>query len=164
MVNEIEFRGSKTPSSGDAAGRSAAMRSELDRVFDQFLGISAGFRRFLDEERAGGLLPSMDFRNTDEAFVVEVEQPGLEEKDLEVASSDRRLVIQRERKSDREEKQDEYHVSECSGGAFRRSLRLPDGVDVDYVGAELAKGVRTVASRRPPRGVRAAREIQVGTA
>jgi HSP20 family protein len=53
-------------------------------------------------------------------------------------------TIKGEKKSEREETKESYHLVERSHGSFSRALRLPAAVDADKIGAQYEKGVLTI--------------------
>jgi HSP20 family protein len=61
-------------------------------------------------------------------YVVSVELPGLEEKDIQIDLMGDNLCISGERKWESEKKSREYHRVESQYGSFRRNLRLPAGL------------------------------------
>jgi HSP20 family protein len=141
----------------------AAMRSEMDRVFDGFLG-----RRWPDNpitfrDSANSIaMPSIDVRETETDIVVEAELPGMSEDDVDVTLSNGTLTIKGEKKSEREEKEDDYHLTERSYGRFQRSFRVPDTVDEDKIEAKLEKGVLHVTLAKRPEAVKAEKKIPIG--
>jgi HSP20 family protein len=66
-----------------------------------------------------------------------------------------------EKKSEREEKKEGYHVSERSYGSFRRSLRLPDDINADKISAKFDKGVMTITLPRIARAKPKGRSIPI---
>jgi HSP20 family protein len=76
--------------------------------------------------------------------VVKAEFPGMEEKDISVTLSGDNLMIKGERKSEKEEKDKQFHRIERSYGVFQRTIRLPVGVDADKIKADYVKGVLEV--------------------
>ena len=60
------------------------------------------------------------------------------------------LTLKGEKKSEREEKEKDYHLSERSYGTFERSFRLPDDVDTKRIDATFSKGVLRVTLLRTP--------------
>jgi HSP20 family protein len=59
------------------------------------------------------------------------------------------LSLKGEKKSERDEKKDTYHVIERSYGSFERSFELPDSADQDQIKADFNKGVlRVVIPKR----------------
>ena len=118
------------------------MRAEMDRVFDTFLG--RGFGRFNAPSRiewSEELVPSIDVRETDTDLIVEADLPGMDEKDVSVTLNNGVLTLKGEKKSEREEKEEDYHLMERSYGSFQRSFRLADTIDPDKVTAAFDKGV-----------------------
>lgn len=129
------------------------LRREIDRVFENF---HPGAWRFpfgrhgpdvdisWPREVTFGLAPAMDVAETDTAYEVTAELPGLEQKDVEIKLSNGTLTIKGEKSEEKEEREKDYYLSERRYGSFMRSMRVPEGVDVDKVEATLAKGVLTV--------------------
>ena len=131
----------------------SVMRTEMDRIFDSFLGRSSG--GFPSLSRAGWgemLAPSIDLRETDKEFVVEAELPGMDEKDTDVSLNNGVLTLKGEKKSEREEKKEDYHLMERSYGSFHRSFQLGDAVDPDKVSATFEKGRLKGYARQTRRG------------
>jgi HSP20 family protein len=123
----------------------ASLQRQIDRVFDDF---SRGFAAWptwpaLTGDRTG-LVPSMDVTETDKAFEVMTELPGLDEKDVQINLADHVLTIKGEKRVDEEEKEKHYRLVERSYGAFLRTLELPVGIDADAVTATMTKGVLKV--------------------
>jgi HSP20 family protein len=74
-------------------------------------------------------------------FVVRADLPGMTKDHLKVEVSDGELVIQGERKEEKEQKEKGYYASERSYGAFYRALPLPEGVKADEAKATFKDGV-----------------------
>lgn len=128
-----------------AADSWSNLRSEFDRLFDQFTG-GFGFPRFgmLPSTRTTPLMPSVpavDVAEDDKCFTLTAELPGLTEKDIEVSLSGDLLTIKGEKRQEHEEKTKDYLVSERSYGEFRRSFTLPDTADSDKLEASFTHGV-----------------------
>lgn len=146
------------------------LRAEIDRVFENF-GRGAWptpfFGRSFETEpfwRRGFSLsgaPAVDISEKDGAYQITAELPGMEEKDVEVELSDGVLVIKGEKKEEKEEKKKDYHLSERHFGAFRRSFRVPDGVDADKIAAEFKNGVLTLTLPKSAKARKAERKIAV---
>jgi HSP20 family protein len=134
----------------------ALLQQEIDRLFD---GFSRNFSSFTNDLTA---LPRMDVAETDKAIEVTAELPGLEAKDVQLNLADNVLTIRGEKKSEREEKQKDYHLLERSFGSFARSVQLPDGVKSEDVTAEIAKGVLKVTVKKP--APKQSKQIEIKTA
>lgn len=88
--------------------------------------------------------PSMDVRETPDAFIVEADIPGMNKEDVTIEVSDNVVTVKGERRSDREEKKDNYHFTERRFGSFRRSVAIPGGFSNDKVSAKFENGVLTI--------------------
>lgn len=165
MAQEIK----KSEASGTPAQPYAdpfsAMRAEMDRVFDSFLGRSfnrfPGLSRF---EENDAVVPSIDVRETETELVVEAELPGMDEKDVSVTLNNGVLTLKGEKKSEREEKKDDYHLMERSYGNFQRSFQVANTIDADKVKASFDKGVLKVTMTKRPEAVKAEKRIPIGKA
>ena len=112
------------------------MRRDMDRLWNSFFE-----RGTLRSEEGGEWLPSLDVAETKNEIVVKAEVPGLEPKDIDISLSDGLLTIKGEKKHEREEKEENYHLVERSYGSFARSIRLPNEVQSDKINASYKNGV-----------------------
>lgn len=78
-------------------------------------------------------------------FVVKADLPGLEKDDVKVSVEDDVLLIQGEKKTEKETRKDDYYYSERTYGSFYRSIPLPASVTGDKVKASYKKGVLEVS-------------------
>ncbi len=113
------------------------MRRDMDRLWESFF--EGGVRRRSEEE--GGWYPSLDVAETKNEFVVKAEVPGMEPKDIDISLSDGTLTIKGEKKHEKEEKEEGYHLVERSYGAFTRSIQLPSEVHREKISASYKNGV-----------------------
>jgi HSP20 family protein len=94
--------------------------------------------------RPRGLAPAYPLVNvweSEEAFTVEAELPGLKQDEVQVAVRNRsEVTIHGERKPD-EACRGTWHRRERGFGRFQRSFTLPAPVDADKVEAKLENGV-----------------------
>ena len=116
------------------------LRNEMDRLWDEYFG--AGRRGLEPLEEAW--LPAVDVSESEDKITVKAEIPGLEAKDIDISMSGDTLTIKGEKKTETEEKEENYHVVERSYGSFRRVMKLPAMVDADKVEATYKNGVLTV--------------------
>ncbi|MCU1457003.1 MAG: heat shock protein Hsp20 [Actinomycetia bacterium] len=99
----------------------------------------------LGEEPAaleGAFIPAADVEETEDAFIIEVELPGVGKKDIDVAVSGRRLTITGERKE--KERAGVLRRRVRNVGRFRYELILPTEVDENSVSATFDSGVLTI--------------------
>ncbi|MDQ1568070.1 MAG: hypothetical protein QOF96_2950 [Actinomycetota bacterium] len=90
----------------------------------------------------GAFLPQADVTETDDAYVVEIELPGVNKKDIDISLSGRRLLVTGERKE--EERTGILRRRTRRVGRFRYEVLLPGAVDEDGVQASLENGVLTL--------------------
>jgi HSP20 family protein len=95
-------------------------------------------------------LPSFEVKETKEAFVFTADLPGVEEKNLEVKTTENRLTISGKRESEKTEKGETYYTTERSYGTFSRAFTLPSGADMEKIQAKLESGVLTVNVPKKP--------------
>jgi HSP20 family protein len=96
-------------------------------------------------EETGFWSPAVEVKELDGKFLVSAELPGLKKDEVKVEVADGNLVLEGERKQEKEEKREGYYHSERSYGHFYRSLPLPEGAQLDKASAEFANGVLEVS-------------------
>lgn len=106
-------------------------------------------------------IAKFDFSENDKAVTVTAEVPGMTEDDVEVTLHEGVLTIRGEKKSEREEKGENFYLSERRFGSFSRAFRLPEGVKEDEIAASFKKGVLTVTLPKAARAQKAARRVSV---
>ena len=112
----------------------AAFPRDFDRLFPGFFAPPAA--------SCGVRVPSLhlDVEETDEAYLVHAEVPGVAREDLEIKVAGDVLTIAGEKKTTVEEPK----LRERVFGSFERSLELPTPIDVEGVKAESRDGVLIV--------------------
>jgi len=83
----------------------------------------------------------LDVKETDKAFEVTVDIPGVDKKDVNVSVKNQNLEITAHREEVREEEKDNYRRMERFSGQVYRSLRLPENVLADQIEAHSDNGV-----------------------
>lgn len=138
------------------------LQHEMNRLFDEtFSGFTFPGEGALTAF-SGEMRPRIDMRETDEAFVVEAELPGIAEDDIDVQLSDNVVTIRGEKRHERkEDKGESYHFVERSYGSFSRSIPLGYDVDPDSVEAVFKDGVLTLTLPKPADAASRTRRISV---
>lgn len=148
----------------------ANLRREIDHLFDDFEWGSwrLPMRRALfdlepswRDEITWSKVPAVDIVDTEKSFEVTAELPGLDEKQVEVKFSNGILTIHGEKKEEREEKKQNYQLSERRYGSFQRSFTVPDGIDADKIEAKFKDGVLTVSLPKTPAAQRKETQITI---
>jgi HSP20 family protein len=89
-------------------------------------------------------MPAVNIRETDAAFLVEAELPGLTKKDIEITLENNLLKLTGERRFEKDTKEENYHRVERQYGNFLRTFSLPSQVDANAVKATFKEGVLTI--------------------
>ena len=89
-------------------------------------------------------MPLVNIRETDGAFFVEAELPGLTKKDIEITLENNLLKLSGERRFEKDTKEENYRRVERSYGSFLRTFSLPSQVDPEGVKASFKDGILTV--------------------
>ena len=105
--------------------------------------------------------PSADAAQTEEAYEVSLELPGISEDDVEITVDGDVLTIKGEKKSERTEKKKEYYFSERTYGMFQRSFQIPADVDRDAIKAHSDNGVLTLTLPRRAEPAQDKKQIKV---
>jgi len=88
--------------------------------------------------------PSADITETDTAYLIKAEIPGVKKEDVKVSVQHGMLTMQGERKMEKEEKGKKFHRVERSYGSFVRSFRVPADADENSVKAEFKDGMLNI--------------------
>ena len=125
--------------------------------------VSRWFDDFFTEPVFGGTsLPAVDVRETDGAYLMEVELPGLTEKDVEVKLDNNLLTISSKKEEKKEEKKNGYVLRERRAASFSRSFVLPEGVDREKIDAEFKNGVLNLSFPKAPQAKAKTIEVKPG--
>jgi HSP20 family protein len=147
-----------------------SLRREIDRLFEDFdWGFwGSPFRRsmfatepFWRRELTWGAAPAVDIAESDKAYEITAELPGLDEKTIEVKLANGTLTIKGEKQEEKEEKKKDYYLHERHFGSFERCFGVPEGVDADKIEASFKKGVLTVTLPKTPEAQKAEKKIAV---
>jgi HSP20 family protein len=127
-----------------ATDPSAALRTEMERLFDDVFG--RAFPRMHGLLAAPGgistsLRPNVDISEGKKAYTVRAELPGVAREDVSIEMDGSTLVIRAEKRHQSEQEEEGYHCIESSYGAVQRVLSLPDDADGEAIEANFKNGV-----------------------
>lgn len=134
------------------------LRREMDRLWEDFFGPG---RRAL-QPMTETWMPAIDVSESGDKITVKAEVPGMEAKDIEISMVGDTLTVKGEKKSEKEEKAENYHMMERSYGSFVRSFRLPAPVNADKIEANYKNGVLTITCPKKEEVKPKAIEIKAG--
>jgi len=122
--------------------------------------MDGGLRRIFDDLGfAPALLPPADVYETKGEFVVEVEVPGFEERELGIEVTDHTLVVRGERTEMEEDPEKQFRLRERLEQTFERRFYLPADADTKHVKAKFGKGVLEV--RTPKLAIPTPQKIEI---
>jgi len=93
------------------------------------------------EKGINAFTPSVNTREDEKAYYIEVDLPGVKKEDIKVDIKENTLTISGERKFKDEVKEDDYYKIETSIGKFSRTFTLPEDADVENIDAKSENGV-----------------------
>ena len=110
--------------------------------------------------------PATDLIESDTHYILRADLPGVSEDDISVELEDNVLTVRGERKREHEDRGHGYYRLERSSGSFRRSVRIPQGVDAEAITATFDRGVLEVSVPKPeqPQPKRVAISVGSGAA
>ena len=144
-----------------------SLRREVDRLFDEFGGGRRpifGFEPLRSRETTWAAAPAVDIAESDKAYEITAELPGMDEKDIEVKLVNGGLTIKGEKQEEKEEKKKDYYLHERHFGSFERCFTVPEGVAADKIEASFKKGVLTVTLPKKPEAQKPEKKIDVKAA
>jgi HSP20 family protein len=126
------------------------------REIDEFMGrhspLSA--RSLLRSMRNGDdtieWSPAVDVSETDSAYLIKADLPGVEKEDVKISLSDGQITLSGERKEEKEAKGENQLRVERFYGQFVRSFSLPEDIDADHIEARNENGTITVRIPKKP--------------
>ena len=157
MKNLLRLAPFRAMSTWDPFNELRTMQSEMDRMFNRFLGTERGW----EGERIGLWMPSMESYTKDGKLFIKAELPGVDAKDLDLTITGRELVIKGERKAEKDEKEKDYSYREISYGSFDRRFLLPEGVKTEELKAKFNNGILEITVPVP--SVPKAKKIEIET-
>jgi HSP20 family protein len=129
-------------------------RNAMERLLDWPLGsMQAGFTE---------VAPPLDVRETDDAYIVEVELPGVDPKDTEVSIEGRTVTVRGQFAEEQEKQEGNFLLRERRRGQFMRAVALPGMVEVDKATSRYENGELTITLPKATQNRARRLEIQSG--
>jgi HSP20 family protein len=88
--------------------------------------------------------PAVDIRETDDAYLVNAELPGLSKEDINITIENNVIKLTGERRFEKDVKEEEYHRVERAYGSFTRAFSLPSRVNPESIEANFQDGILTI--------------------
>jgi HSP20 family protein len=138
---------------------------ETDRLFREF-----GTRRwftpglFRVPEKATAWAPNIEVALRKGQLVIRAELPGLTRDDVKVEVLESMLILEGERKQEKEETREDYYTTERTYGAFYRTIPLPEGVRHEEAKAQFRNGVLEITMPAPGLVEKKGHRLEITTA
>jgi HSP20 family protein len=92
----------------------------------------------------GDWTPRVDIAETDKSFIIKMDVPEVDKKNVKISVKNSVLSIKGERLQEKEESGKKFHRMERYHGTFCRSFTLPENVDIEEINATFKDGLLTV--------------------
>jgi HSP20 family protein len=119
------------------------IQQRLNRLFTEKTGKSPA-------DAFADFMPPVDIQETDNEFIVKADLPEVKKTEVKVHLENGVLVIEGERRQDKEEKGNRFHRLEREYGKFVRRFAMPTDIDPDKIRAEFKEGVLNVYLPKAP--------------
>ena len=110
------------------------MRREMENAF-------RAFDQKPTSPDIGAGAPAINVAETNDAFEVTAELPGVDKKDLDISMTDDSVLIKGSSRHERKEKKENYTRTEMTRGEFSRTIALPAAVDSGKAKASYKDGI-----------------------
>jgi HSP20 family protein len=136
---------------------------DFDRYFESFFGDSI----LAPAARMFNHIPAVDIQETENSYVLDMELPGYDEKNIEVHVDGSNLTISSKEEDVREEKKNTensgtFILRERKSSSFTRSFKLPENADPEAVNAAFKNGILNLQIKK--RAEAQKRTIQINAA
>lgn len=118
-----------------------SLHQEIDKAFNQFYKefLSDNFSK--ENRQSLTIRPVFDIVEDDKTYKIEMEMPGLSEKDINVSIKEGVLFIQAKKETSQKDEGKEYIRREISYGSYESYIDLPSYIDTHEAKASFKKGM-----------------------
>jgi HSP20 family protein len=119
----------------------AALQNRVNRLFDEAFGPAGNTAGDTD---TCAWKPPVDICETDDAFVIRAELPGVRREDISLEVKDSVLTLKGERPPSPGSGGENYHRRERRCGTFQRTFSLPASLDAAKTAAAFKDGILAI--------------------
>jgi HSP20 family protein len=126
------------------------LHNEIDRLFNDFFQ-NVNFPSIHSKLLTGNNLfndhffkPNTNISTSGDNYLISVEAPGMDEKDLNIELKDNVLIIKGNKQEEKQEKETHYYRSERYYGTFQRLISLPEDARTEAIDANMKNGVLSI--------------------
>lgn len=116
---------------------------------------------FFFDYNSNDLTPSVDINESNDAFMISADLPGIEKSDIEVKVEEKTLILNANRYINKSDTNEKFHCNERRSGTFSRSFKLPKTVKEEKITAKLDNGVLSIVIPKSEDVVKSNRLIAV---
>ena len=136
--------------------------------FDRYFGSFFGNSMLAPTTKTFKHMPAVDVRETETAYLLDMELPGFDEKNIEIHVDGSSLSIASKQEETKEEKSDEqsskgdqtWVLRERRVSSFSRSFKLPENANPEEVTAEFKNGILSMEIKKRAEAQKRAIEIK----
>jgi HSP20 family protein len=123
------------------------MQYDMDRLFGRLMGAEMP----APETGFGEWTPATESFRKGDSLVIKCQLPGVDPGDVDLTYDENtgQLMIEGERKAEKETKEEDYLYRELEYGTFERRFTLPEGVKTDQLKAKFDKGILEITAPAP---------------
>ncbi len=104
-----------------------------------------GWDPFFGGRQVSAFVPAFEVKETNEAFLLKADVPGVKDADLDIAVHNNILTVSGTRHAEERKEGESFALFERQYGSFSRSFALPDTADGERVEAKLDAGVLSLS-------------------
>jgi HSP20 family protein len=134
------------------------MKRDIDKLFGE-LSAQPKYKKL----KSNHWSPSCDVKETDNSYIIHAELPGVQKEDIKVELQDGMLTISGEKKHEKKEENEKWHMVERSFGKFQRSMAVPEGVTEENIKASFDNGVLQVEFPKPVKSLPQKKSIPIAS-
>ena len=117
------------------------MDVERWRPFTDFDSVLREYSRTGQGVRRADWVPLVDVRESEEAYLIDVEVPAVAANDLSVSVAENLLTVTGKSQNPEKDQSESYYRLERRRGSFSRRFRLPKDADSEGISADTKDGV-----------------------
>jgi len=143
------------------------LHREIDRLFESIypglpnVGRTPLWGHMLQDNYMPAFHANVNVTSDDKHYIITLEAPGLEQKDISIELKDRALFIKGNKQQEKEEKDKHIYRMERYYGSFQRVLSIPDDGDIEEINATMRNGVLKVNIPRMEIAVSGGKKITI---
>ena len=134
---------------------------DVNRLFEPFFGDSI----FNTEKKVQNHLPAVDIRETENDYLLDMELPGFDEKDIEINVEGANLFISSTKESAAEEKNEKdkenWLLRERRVFTSKRSFKLPENANPEEISAKFKNGILSIEIKKQKEALK--KKIPIGS-